>query len=162
MIRVPKVRVIDENGEQLGILDSFQARELAASRGLDLVEVAAQGDPPVCRIMDYGKFKYQQQKKIHDAKKKQTVIQIKEIRMRPKTEEHDFQVKVRAIRRFLEDGDKVKVTLLFRGREITHADLAKRHFAHVAEEVKDLGAIEQHAIMEGRRMNIIIAPHKKR
>lgn len=132
------------------------------SRGLDLVEVAAQGDPPVCRIMDYGKFKYQQQKKTHDAKKKQTTIQIKEVRMRPKTEEHDYLFKLKNVRRFLEDGDKVKVTLLFRGREITHADLAKRHFQRLAEDVKDLGAIEQHAIMEGRRMNIILAPNKKR
>jgi translation initiation factor IF-3 len=121
-IRAREARVIDPEGRQLGILPLAEALRIAAGFELDLVEVSSKSDPPVCRIMDYGKFKYQQSKKAHDAKKKQAVVHIKEVKMRPKTEEHDFQFKLKHIERFLKDGDKIKVTIFFRGREIAFPD----------------------------------------
>ena len=128
--------------------------------GLDLVEVAPNADPPVCRIMDYGKFKYQLSKKAHDAKKKQTVVTVKEIKVSPKTEEHDIQFKLRHMRRFLEGGDKVKVTMLFRGREITHTDIGREILERIVKEIEDIGIVEQGPKLEGRHMVMVIAPQK--
>ena len=138
MIRVPQVRVVDADGEQLGVMETADAIVVAEDKGLDLVEVAATAKPPVCRIMDYGKYKYQMSKKARDAKKKQTVILVKEMKFRVKTDEHDFQFKVRNIKRFLDDGNKVKVILMFRGREITHTELGREKLIRVGEELKDV------------------------
>jgi translation initiation factor IF-3 len=134
MIRVPQVRVVDNEGNQLGVMATKDALAAAEGAGLDLVEVAATANPPVCRIMDYGKYKYQLSKKAKDAKKKQTVVLVKEMKMRGKTEEHDFQFKLRNIRKFLADGNKVKVSIIFRGREITHTELGMGMLKRVAEE----------------------------
>ncbi|WP_291329864.1 translation initiation factor IF-3 [Desulfovibrio sp. UCD-KL4C] len=160
-IRVPQVRVIDDQGEQLGVISTADALELAMSRGLDLVEVAEKEDPPVCKIMDYGKFKYQQQKRKQEAKKKQTVIQIKEVKFRPKTDEHDYQTKLKHIRRFLDDGDRCKVTIFFRGREIVHKDRGLIVLERVKEDTKDLAKMDQAPRSEGRTMNMMLAPIKK-
>lgn len=133
---------------------------MAEEAGLDLVEVAPNADPPVCRIMDYGKFKYQLSKKAHDAKKKQTVVTVKEVKVSPKTEEHDIQFKLRHMRRFLESGDKVKVTMLFRGREITHTEIGREILDRIVKEVEDIGIVEQDPKLEGRHMVMVIAPQK--
>ena len=159
-IRAATVRVIDAEGAQLGILALADALAEAAKGGFDLVEVAPNSTPPVCRIMDYGKFRYQQSKKLQDAKKSQTVIQIKEIRLRPKTEEHDLQVKIRHVRKFLEQRDKVKITMMFRGREITYAELGRRIMEEIKESLADGAVIEQHPKLEGRNMIMILAPKK--
>ena len=135
-----------------------KALELALKEELDLVEVAPNADPPVCKIMDYGKFKYQQNKRTQEAKKKQTVIQVKEIKVRPKTDEHDLQVKIRHIKRFLEEKDKAKVTILFRGREIAYADQGTKVLERIKEELKDDAVVEQAPKMEGRNMIMILAP----
>lgn len=158
MIRVPQVRVIDAEGNQLGIMATKDAIAAAENSGLDLVEVAATANPPVCRIMDYGKFKYQMSKKAKDAKKKQTVIQVKEMKLRGKTEEHDFQFKLRNIRRFLSEGNKVKVSIVFKGREITHTDLGMGMLKRVAEELKDVASVEAAPKLEGRSMSMLVAP----
>jgi translation initiation factor IF-3 len=134
--------------------------ELAAKAGLDLVEVAPGSSPPVCRIMDYGKFRYQQNKKLQIAKKSQTVIQIKEIRIRPKTEEHDLQVKIKQIRKFLAQNDKVKVAMMFRGREIAYADIGKKIMEDVLKNLEDICAVDQRPKMEGRNMVMILLPKK--
>ncbi|MDY6857143.1 MAG: translation initiation factor IF-3 [Thermodesulfobacteriota bacterium] len=157
-IRAPEVRVINPEGKQLGIISLKEALRIAEEEGLDLVEVAPNSLPPVCRIMDYGKFKYQQSKKAHEAKKTQTTIQVKEVKIRPKTEEHDFQYKLRHIKRFLMDGNKAKVHIIFRGREITHSNMGIKILNRIAEEVKDIGTIEQKPKLEGRNMAMIIAP----
>lgn len=133
---------------------------MAEEVGLDLVEVAPNADPPVCRIMDYGKFKYQLSKKAHDAKKKQTVVTVKEVKVSPKTEEHDIQFKLKHMRRFLESGDKVKVTMLFKGREITHTEIGKKILDRIIKEVEDIGIVEQIPKLEGRHMVMVIAPQK--
>jgi translation initiation factor IF-3 len=133
---------------------------MSEEAGLDLVEVAPNADPPVCRIMDYGKFKYQLSKKAHDAKKKQTVVTVKEVKVSPKTEEHDIQFKLRHMRRFLEGGDKVKVTMLFRGREITHTDIGREILERIVKEIEDIGIVEQDPKLEGRHMVMVIAPQK--
>lgn len=157
-IRAAAVRVIGEDGGQLGILPLRQALELAREQGLDLVEVAPHMDPPVCRIMDYGKYRYQQTKKVHEAKKKRTVIQVKEVKLRPKTEEHDFQFKLRNIRRFLEKKNKTKVSLMFRGREIQYQEAARNILNRITEETKDLAQVEQEPKLEGRNMTMILSP----
>ncbi|HHT72687.1 MAG TPA: translation initiation factor IF-3 [Firmicutes bacterium] len=157
-IRAREVRVIDANGEQLGILSVRDALRLAGERQLDLVEVAPNAVPPVCRIMDYGKHKYEQSKREKVAKKKQRVITIKEVRMSPKIDEHDFDVKVRAAERFLKAGDKVKVSVRFRGREIVHADLAKAKLAQLADLLKEIGTVERLPKLEGRQMIAVLAP----
>ncbi len=157
-IRVKEVRVIDPEGKQLGILPIFEALRVAANFELDLVEVSPKSEPPVCRIMDYGKFKYQQQKKAHDAKKKQAVVHIKEVKMRPKTEEHDFQFKLRHIENFLKEGNKIKVTVVFRGRELAHPDLGRNMITRIVEGVKEIGKVEQEAKFEGRNFVTILAP----
>jgi translation initiation factor IF-3 len=158
MIRAPQVRVIDADGNQLGVMSSRDALQKAEDSGLDLVEVAATANPPVCRIIDYGKYKYQMSKKAKDAKKKQTVIHIKEMKLRAQTEEHDFQFKVRNVKRFLEDGDKVRVYIVFKGREITHTELGMEMLNRVAADVKDLGVIEAQPRLEGRSLTMLIAP----
>ena len=160
MIIAKVVRVIDEAGEQLGIMDTKEALGIAENRGFDLVEVSGKTDPPVCRIMDYGKFKYQQSKKLHDAKKKQVVIRIKEIKLRPKTEEHDFQFKVKHARNFLQDGNKVKVTLQYRGREMAFTQLGLELLKRFAAAVEDLGVVETQPRSEGRSAQMILGPKK--
>jgi translation initiation factor IF-3 len=158
MIRVREVRVISPEGEQLGILPIEEALALAHERDLDLVEVAPNERPPVCRIMDYGKYKYQQAKRSQEAKKRQKVIQTKEIKMRPKTEEHDYQFKMRHAHRFLEEGNKVKVTLLFRGREMDHVELGQRMLDRIITDCKDVSSVEQHPRLEGQTLSLILAP----
>jgi len=158
MIRVPQVRVIDADGNQMGVLATKDALLAAETAGLDLVEIAPTATPPVCRIMDYGKYKYQLSKKAKEAKKKQTVISLKEMKLRGKTEEHDFQFKLRNIKKFLEEGDKVKITIIFKGREITHTDLGMGMLKRVAEELKDVATIEAQPKLEGRSMSMVVAP----
>ena len=153
-----EVRVIGSDGAQLGILPIKKALELAIQEELDLVEVAPNAEPPVCKIMDYGKFKYQQNKRSQEAKKKQTVIQVKEVKIRPKTDEHDLLVKIKHIRRFLVQKDKAKVTILFRGREIAYADQGEKVLERVREELKEEAVVEQLPKMEGRNMVMILAP----
>lgn len=157
-IRGPEVRVIGHDGQQLGIIPIRKALELAALEHLDLVEVAPNAEPPVCKIMDYGKFKYQQNKRSQEAKKKQTVIQVKEVKIRPKTDEHDLQVKIRHIKRFLSQKDKAKVTILFRGREIAYSDQGFKVLERIKEELKEEVVIEQQPKMEGRNLIMIMAP----
>ena len=157
-IRAKEVRVIDPEGKQLGVLPLVEALRAAANAELDLVEVSSKSDPPVCSIMDYGKFKYQQSKKAHDAKKKQAVIHLKEVKMRPKTEPHDFQFKLRHIERFLKEGNKTKVTIVFRGRELAHPDLGRKMISRITEEAKEWGKVEQEAKFEGRNFIMILAP----
>ncbi|CEO89585.1 MAG TPA: translation initiation factor IF-3 [Syntrophaceticus sp.] len=157
-IRVREARVIDSNGQQLGIIPVREGMRVAAEQGLDLVEVAPQAKPPVCRIMDYGKYKYEQSKKERDARKKQRVINVKEVKIRPRIEEHDFQVKVRNARRFLTDGDKVKVTLMFRGREITHAALGHDLCMKFYKELEEQASMEKEPKVEGRNMIMVLVP----
>lgn len=152
------MRVIAQDGTQLGVLPIKKALELALKDELDLVEVAPNADPPVCKIMDYGKFKYQQNKRSQEAKKKQTVIQVKEIKVRPKTDDHDLATKIKHIRRFLGEKDKAKVTILFRGREIAYADQGAKVLDRIREELKDEAVVEQFPKMEGRNMIMILAP----
>ena len=161
-IRARELRVIGPEGEQLGILGRNEAIAMAKEHGLDLVEVAATADPPVCRVMDYGKFKYETQKKKQEAKKRQTVVQIKEIKVRPKTDDHDFETKVRHIKRFLEDGDRVKVTVFFRGREIVHKDRGLSILERVIADTKDVGKVEQEPRAEGRTLQMLLTPVAKK
>ncbi len=139
-------------------MDTFQALESARNRGLDLVEVSPGADPPVCRIMDYGKFKYQQKKRAQEAKKKQTFIQVKEVKLRPKTEEHDLKVKIKHVLRFLDAGNKAKISVVFRGRELAHTHLGRELLMKVLEEVGDVGVVEKTPGMEGRTMTMILSP----
>lgn len=157
-IRAAAVRVISPDGEQLGIMDVPEALARSEEYGLDLVEVAPNSDPPVCRIMDYGKYRYEESKKDHERKKKQAIVVVKEVKLRPKTEEHDLLYKVRQLKGFLEDDYKVKVTITFRGREITHPEQARKLMDKLLELVGDEGLIEQPAKFEGRNMTMIIAP----
>jgi translation initiation factor IF-3 len=158
MIDLPSVRLVDESGEMVGIVDIERAMELAAEAGLDLVEVSPNADPPVCKLLDFGKFKYEAQKKANVARKKQKTIEVKEIKMRPGIDEHDYAVKMRSITRFLGDGDKVKVTLRFRGREMVHQDLGMRVLQRVRDEFDELAKVEQFPKMEGRLMTMVISP----
>ncbi|MGE5654704.1 MAG: translation initiation factor IF-3 [Bacillota bacterium] len=155
-IRAKEVRVISETGEQLGIMNVRDALRLAQERNLDLVNMAPTAKPPVCRIMDYGKHMYEQSKQEREARKKQKVITIKEIRLTPTIDEHDLQVKIKAAHRFLSDGDKVKATVRFRGREITHANLGKEALGKLAQGVAEVGAVEREARIEGRNMIMIL------
>ena len=152
------MRVIDPEGKQMGILAVKEAIRIAEERGLDLVEVAPNSQPPVCRIMNYGKYKYQQSKRTQEARKHQTVIHIKEVKVRPRTEEHDFQFKLRHVKRFLDEGNKVKISILFRGREIAHPEFGKEMLNRFIEEMKDVMVIEQFPRLEGRNMVMIMAP----
>ena len=155
------MRVIDAEGEQAGILSRDEALQLAETADLDLVEIAPEADPPVCRIMDFGKFQFELNKKRHAAKKKQKQTHVKEVKFRPGTEEGDYQVKLRNLVRFLTNGDKTKVTLRFRGREMAHQQLGAQLLKRVAEDLTEHGSVEQFPKMEGRQMVMVIAPKKK-
>ncbi len=157
-IKVPEVRLIGPDGQQIGVLPIREALAFAAEAHLDLVEVAPQAAPPVCRVMDYGKFKYQQSKKQQEARRRQTTIQVKEIKVRPKIEEHDMAFKLRNTRRFLEDGDKVKISVIFRGREIAHTDRGFKLLAQMTEALVDVGTVEQNPRLEGRNLSMIVTP----
>jgi translation initiation factor IF-3 len=160
MIRRPEVRVINPDGQQLGIYPIRQALTIAAELGLDLVEINPKADPPVCRIMDFGKFKYEQKKQTNVARKKQKVIEIKEVKMRPKTDTHDFATKLKHVRRFIEEGNKARLTIRFRGRELAHPDVAARQLDKMVEAVKDIAVVEQPYRMDGRLLTMLIAPAK--
>jgi translation initiation factor IF-3 len=159
-IRGPEIRLIGAEGENIGVVTPARAMQLAEEAGLDLVEISPNAVPPVCKIMDFGKFKYETQKKEAEARKKQKIIEIKEVKFRPNTDTHDYEVKMRNVIRFLEDGDKVKVTLRFRGREMAHQDLGRVLLDRVAEDVKELGKIESMPRVEGRQMVMMIGPAK--
>jgi translation initiation factor IF-3 len=158
MIREKEVRLIDPEGNQVGIIPLEEAMEKAAGYGLDLVEISPNAKPPVCKIMDYGRYKYEQTKKLQEAKKKQSTTQIKEIKVRPKTGDHDLQVKIGHIKRFLGNKDKVKVTVMFRGREITLSELGREVLQRIAEETEELAVVEQYPKFEGRTMVMVLAP----
>jgi translation initiation factor IF-3 len=159
-IDVPEVRLIDDAGEMLGVVSTREALARAEDVGLDLVEVSPTAQPPVCKILDYGKFKYEAQKKANAARKKQRVIEVKEIKMRPSIDDNDYNIKMRKIFSFLEEGDKVKVTMRFRGRELAHQDIAMRVLTRVRDEVGELAKVEQFPRMEGRQMVMVMAPSK--
>jgi translation initiation factor IF-3 len=157
-IRVREVRVVTQEGEQLGIFPIRDALRLAAERNLDLVEVAPSAKPPVCRIMDYGRFRYEQAKKERDARKKQHQVTIKEVKLRPRIDDHDFEVKARNAQRFLKDGDRVKATIMFRGREIVHTDLGRDVLERLVAFVQDIAVVERPARVEGRNMTMFLVP----
>ena len=157
-IDAPQVRVVNADGDMVGVISVEEGVELADDVGLDLVEVSPNADPPVCKILDYGKYKYAEQKKANEARKKQKTIDIKEIKMRPGIDEHDYQVKMRSVRRFLDGGDKVKMTIRFRGREMAHLDLGMKILDRVREEIDELAKVEQFPKTEGRLMTMVIAP----
>ena len=152
------IRLIDADGEMVGVVSKDEGLEMASEAGLDLVVVAPGSDPPVCKIIDYGKLKYENQKKKSEARKKQKTIDIKEIKMRPGIDEHDYQVKMRSVRRFLDEGDKVKVTLRFRGREMAHQDLGAKVLERVRVDTDEMAKVEQFPKLEGRQMIMVIAP----
>lgn len=152
------MRCIDPDGEQLGVLDTSDAIRKAEDFGLDLVEVQPNADPPVCKILDYGKFKYEAQKRANEARKKQKIIEVKEIKLRPNIDEHDYQVKMRNVQKFLDAGDKVKVTLRFRGREMAHQDLGANVLTRVRKETDEFAKVEAMPKMEGRQMIMVLAP----
>ena len=153
-----QIRLVDADGEMIGVVPTEEALDRAADAGLDLVEVSPNADPPVCKILDFGKLKYENQKKKAEARKKQKTIDVKEIKMRPGIEEHDYQVKMRSMRRFIDDGDKVKVTLRFRGREMAHQDLGAKVLDRVRDDMDALAKVEQFPQMEGRQMTMVFAP----
>ena len=157
-IRAREVRLIDETGQNVGVVAKFDALARAEAAGLDLVEVSPDAEPPVCKILDFGKFKYQEQKKAAEARKNQKIVEIKEIKMRPAIDDHDYDVKIRAIKRFFEDGDKVKVTLRFRGREMAHQDLGMAVLQRVKAELEGIAKVESEPRLEGRQMVMVLAP----
>lgn len=159
---MPEIRLQGVEGEQLGVMSIRAALQLAEEAGVDLVEIAPLAKPPVCRVMDYGKFKYQEQKRAHEAKLKQKQVQVKEIKLRPGTDENDYQIKLRNMTRFLEEEDKVKVTLRFRGREMAHQEFGMRQLERIKADLDAVGQVEQMPKMEGRQMIMIIAPAKKK
>ena len=159
-IRVPEIRLIGADGENVGVVSPDRGLRMAEDAGLDLVEISPNASPPVCKIMDYGKFKYEQQKRESEARKKQKTIDVKEVKFRPNTDTHDYDVKMRNVTRFLEAGDKVKVTLRFRGREMAHQNLGRDLLERVAADVEGLGKIENMPKMEGRQMVMMIGPSK--
>jgi translation initiation factor IF-3 len=160
-IRVPRVRVIGADGEMVGVLTREEALALAEESGMDLVEIQPTADPPVCRIMDYGKFKFEAQKKANAAKKKQKIVEIKELKFRPTTDEGDYNIKLRNLRRFLEEGDKVKVNIRFKGREMAHQELGMQMAARIEKDLADEVVIEQRPRLEGRQMIMMVAPKRK-
>jgi translation initiation factor IF-3 len=160
-IGVPEVRLVGEDSEQLGVVPTHQALAMAEEAGVDLVEIAPQAKPPVCRLMDYGKFKYQEQKRAHEAKLKQKQIQVKEVKLRPGTDENDYQIKMRNMTRFLEEGDKVKVTLRYRGREMAHQEFGIRQLERIKADMGELAVVEQFPKLEGRQLIMVMAPKKK-
>jgi len=157
-INAESIRVVGDDGEMLGVMSVDQALAKAESIGLDLVEISPNSDPPVCKILDYGKFKYQAQKKANEARKKQKIIEVKEIKMRPSIERHDYDVKMRAINKFLDEGDKVKVTIRFRGREFLHQELGMQMLQRVRAEIEEKAKVEAVPKMEGRQMVMVVAP----
>ena len=157
-IQADPVRLVDADGEMVGVIGLQEAIDMAVEVGLDLVEVSPNADPPVCKILDYGKYKYEAQKKANEARKKQKIIEVKEIKMRPGIDDHDYEVKMKAVRRFLDDGDKVKMTIRFRGREMAHQELGLKVLERVREEVDEIAKVEQHPRPEGRLMTMVIAP----
>jgi len=160
-IRAPQVRLIDDQGGQLGIVQLREALAIAEERGLDLMEVAPNAVPPVCRIVDYGKFRYEQTKKDREARKNQKQAELKEVRLKPKTDDHDLEVKAKQARKFLLAGDKVKFTVRFRGREIFHPDIGREMLEQMAEELRDVATVEQRPLMEGRALSLMLAPSAK-
>jgi translation initiation factor IF-3 len=161
-IRVPEVRLIGADGEQLGMFITSEAIKKAEAEGLDLVEISPMAKPPVCKIMDYGKHKYEESKKKQKAKKQQVVVHVKEIKMRPSTDEHDLQVKMKHVKRFLEEGDRVKISIRFRGREMAHKELGRNRMEWVAGELKEMAEVTQMPKMEGRVMHMMLQPLKKK
>ncbi len=159
---MPEVRLSGPENEALGIVSIGEALRLAEESGVDLVEIAPTASPPVCRLMDYGKFKYQEQKRSHEAKLKQKQIQIKEVKFRPATDEGDYQIKLRNLKRFLDDGDKAKVSLRFRGREITHQEIGMRLLERLRDDLEAHAQVEQMPRLEGRQMIMVLAPRKKK
>ncbi|MGE3774953.1 MAG: translation initiation factor IF-3 [Gammaproteobacteria bacterium] len=160
-ISAPQVRVIAADGSQAGVMSRYDALQMAMTAGLDLVEVSPTAEPPVVRVMDYGKFLFEQNKKAHSAKKKQKQIQVKEVKFRPGTDENDYQVKLRNLVRFLTEGDKAKVTLRFRGREMAHQEIGRKLLDRVVNDLAGIGTVEQNPLMEGRQMVMVFAPKKK-
>jgi len=160
-INVPRVRLIDQGGANCGVVGLEEARQRATEAQLDLVEISPNTSPPVCKVMDYGKFCFERKKKAQQARKKQKQIQIKEVKLRPGTEEGDYQVKLRNLIRFLQDGDKTKVTVRFRGRELHHRELGERQLSRVEEDLQDYAEVEQHPKMEGRQMIMVLAPRRR-
>ncbi|MFT4579487.1 MAG: translation initiation factor IF-3 [Nitrospinales bacterium] len=158
MIRVKEVSVIGDDGEHLGTIPTEEALSMAEDRDMDLVEVAANSNPPVCRIMDFGKHKYKASKKAHEAKKNQKIVHVKEVKFRPNTDQHDFDFKLKHVQRFLEAGDKAKVVIFFKGREIVHREFGQRVLERVAKQTEDIAVIEQTAKQEGRTLVMILAP----
>ena len=161
-INAPEIRLVGINNEPLGVVNLADAVRMSEEAEVDLVEIAPQAVPPVCRLMDYGKFKYQEQKKAHDARLKQKIIQVKEVKFRPGTDDGDYNIKVRNLTRFLEEGDKTKVTLRFRGREMAHQDIGMRLLEKVKADLEPVGIVEQFPKMEGRQMIMVIGPKKKK
>ncbi|WP_375261994.1 translation initiation factor IF-3 [Palleronia sp.] len=159
-IRTPEIRLIGADGENVGVVTPDRGMELAEAAGLDLVEISPNATPPVCKIMDFGKFKYEQQKRESEARKKQKTIEVKEVKFRPNTDQHDYDVKMRNVFKFLENGDKVKVTLRFRGREMAHQNLGRELLERVAEDTKEIGKVENFPKMEGRQMVMMIGPSR--
>jgi len=157
-IDVPKVRLVGPDGSMIGVVPVKAALEAAEQVGLDLVEVSPNADPPVCKVLDYGKFKYEQQKKANEARKKQKVIEVKEIKLRPNIDENDYQIKMRNMRRFIDEGDKVKVTMRFRGRELAHQELGMNVLIRVRDELEEISKVEAMPKMEGRQMVMVLAP----
>jgi translation initiation factor IF-3 len=157
-IGVMRVRLVDERGNMVGIVPRTEALTMAADAGLDLVEIAPNADPPVCKILDFGKFKYEEQKKKNEARKKQKIIEVKEIKLRPSIDDHDYEVKMRSMNKFIEEGDKVKVTMRFRGRELAHQELGMNVLMRVREDLDGIAKVEQMPRMEGRQMTMVVAP----
>lgn len=157
-IRVPQVRLIDQDGEMQGVMSAREAVQRAFAVGLDLLEISPNADPPVCKIVDFGKFKYEQQKKKNEAKKKQKIVEIKEVKVRPNIDENDYQVKMRAMKSFIDEGDKVKVTLRFRGREMAHQDIGIRVLERIRTEMEAATKVEQMPRMENRQMVMVLSP----
>ena len=158
LIEADPIRVVDADGEMVGVVSKEEGLEIALDAGLDLVEISPNADPPVCKVLDYGKYKYEAQKKANEARKKQKVIEVKEIKMRPGIDEHDYQVKMRSVQRFIGDGDKVKMTMRFRGREMAHQELGKKVLDRVRDDVDEVAKVEQFPKSEGRLMTMVIAP----
>ncbi len=157
-IRAREVRLIDENGQNVGVVSKQDAQDRATAAGLDLVEISPDADPPVAKILDYGKFKYQEQKKAAEARKRQKIVEIKEIKMRPSIDDHDYDVKMRSMRRFFDEGDKVKITLRFRGRELAHQELGYRLLQRVKTDIEGTAKVEAEPRLEGRQMVMVLAP----
>lgn len=157
-ISAMRVRLVDERGQMVGIVPRNEALDMAADAGLDLVEIAPNADPPVCKILDYGKFKYEEQKKKNEARKKQKIIEVKEIKLRPSIDDHDYAVKMRSMNKFIEEGDKVKVTMRFRGRELAHQELGMNVLMRVKDDLDEIAKVEQFPRMEGRQMTMVVSP----